>query len=65
MLYSMVETARKQEVAITTESNVARYLIDNVLDYRPMYTTRRVLSLSNGIKSIDFKTTENIFLKKL
>ena len=52
------ETARKQEVAITTESNVARYLIDNVLDYRPMYQTRRVLSLSNGITSVDFKVEE-------
>ena len=54
------ETARKQEVAITTESNVARYLIDNVLDYRPMYQTRRVLSLSNGITSVDFKGKEEV-----
>lgn len=58
------ETARKEEVAIATESSVTKYLIDGVLDYTPMYQTRRVLSLSNGIKSVDFKTTENVFFEE-
>lgn len=49
------ESKRTQAVQIATESNVTKYLIDNVIDYTPMYQTRRVLSLSNGITSVDFK----------
>lgn len=52
------KTERTQAVEIATESSIAKYLVDNVVDYTPMYTTRRVLSLSNGIKSIDFKSVE-------
>jgi len=54
------ESKRAQEVAITTKSKVARYLIDNILDYRPMYQASREMSLSNGITSVDFKTTKEV-----
>ena len=50
------ESQRKYNVELKTESKVSKYLIDNVLDYSPMYQTRRVLSLSNGITSVDFKS---------
>jgi len=52
------ETKRKNDIELEQNTKITKYLADNILDYTPYHSQTRVLSISNGITSIDFRSVE-------